>query len=346
MHPRGARRGARSRLGGPPRGFAIPRGEGGPRGSRRPSRDGARGGVARRPGAVRALPAGATILVVSGSPILLQIARALAGGLRGDDVLVEARLLSRRPEWRRLLPAADVAFADALAAPRSANRARVACASCASSARRTSPASARRSTGPPPRPRRTRLLMVSALNVLLSGAAPPPRRGSGTRGPPPLRDDAGTLPAPRRARRAAPALEARHRGRLVLEDAGRSVEGRSIHLATLGSGPPPGHPLVADARRRALGDTGAPRPRPRPARVGRPGAQRDPRRADAPGGADAQSRRGRTLRPPQRAGDRHQPRRAPPLHAGGAPAQGSARPLRVRSSASTCTTRTAGRRVG
>jgi hypothetical protein len=66
---------------------------------------------------LRVLPAGATILVVSGSPILLQIARALVGGLRGDDVLVEARLLSRRAEWRRLLPAADVAFADALAAP-------------------------------------------------------------------------------------------------------------------------------------------------------------------------------------------------------------------------------------
>ncbi len=66
---------------------------------------------------VRALPAGATVLVVSGSPILLQIAGAFVGGLRGDEVLVETRLLSPRAEWRRLLPAADVVFADALAAP-------------------------------------------------------------------------------------------------------------------------------------------------------------------------------------------------------------------------------------
>jgi DNA-binding transcriptional regulator YhcF (GntR family) len=67
--------------------------------------------------AVRALPAGATVVVVSGSPILLKIAGAFAGGLRGDEVLVETRLLSRRAEWRRLIPAADLVFADALAAP-------------------------------------------------------------------------------------------------------------------------------------------------------------------------------------------------------------------------------------
>jgi DNA-binding transcriptional regulator YhcF (GntR family) len=66
---------------------------------------------------VLSLPEGATILVVSASPILLQIAGAFAGGLRGDEVLVETRLLSRRADWRRLIPAADVVFADALAAP-------------------------------------------------------------------------------------------------------------------------------------------------------------------------------------------------------------------------------------
>jgi hypothetical protein len=33
------------------------------------------------------------------------------------------------------------------------------------------------------------------------------------------------------------ALEARHRGRLALEEVGRSVQGRPIHLATLGTGP-------------------------------------------------------------------------------------------------------------
>jgi len=60
---------------------------------------------------------GSTVVVVSASPILLQIAGAFAGGLRGDELLVETRLLSRRAEWRRLLPAADVVFADALAAP-------------------------------------------------------------------------------------------------------------------------------------------------------------------------------------------------------------------------------------
>jgi hypothetical protein len=67
--------------------------------------------------AIQALPVGSTVVVVSASPILLQIAGAFAGGLRGDELLVETRLLSRRAEWRRLLPAADVVFADALAAP-------------------------------------------------------------------------------------------------------------------------------------------------------------------------------------------------------------------------------------
>jgi DNA-binding transcriptional regulator YhcF (GntR family) len=66
---------------------------------------------------VRSVPEGATILVVSASPILLQIAGAFVNGLRGDEVLVETRLLSRRAEWRRLVPVADVVFADALAAP-------------------------------------------------------------------------------------------------------------------------------------------------------------------------------------------------------------------------------------
>jgi len=66
--------------------------------------------------AVLALAAGGTVLLVSGSPILLQIAQAIIGGLRGDELLVEARLVSRRAEWRRLLPAADLVLADALSA--------------------------------------------------------------------------------------------------------------------------------------------------------------------------------------------------------------------------------------
>jgi DNA-binding transcriptional regulator YhcF (GntR family) len=66
--------------------------------------------------ALAALPSGGTVLLVSGSPILLKIATAIIGGLRGDELLVEPRLVSRRAEWRRLLPAADLVLADALAA--------------------------------------------------------------------------------------------------------------------------------------------------------------------------------------------------------------------------------------
>jgi DNA-binding transcriptional regulator YhcF (GntR family) len=65
---------------------------------------------------ITALPGGATVLVVSRSSILLQFAAALVGGLRGDEVLVETCLASRRADWRRLLPAADIVFADALCA--------------------------------------------------------------------------------------------------------------------------------------------------------------------------------------------------------------------------------------
>ena len=66
---------------------------------------------------VLALPAGATILIVSRSAVVLKFAAALVGGLRGDEVLVETRLLSRRAEWRRLVPAADLVYADVLSAP-------------------------------------------------------------------------------------------------------------------------------------------------------------------------------------------------------------------------------------
>jgi GntR family transcriptional regulator len=67
--------------------------------------------------AVLALPAGATVLLVSRSPLVLSFAEAVIGGLRGDEVLVETRLLERRSEWRRLLPAADLVIVDALAEP-------------------------------------------------------------------------------------------------------------------------------------------------------------------------------------------------------------------------------------
>jgi DNA-binding transcriptional regulator YhcF (GntR family) len=63
---------------------------------------------------VLALPAGAAILFISGSPSVLSFAAALVGGLRGDELLVETRLVSRRAQWKRLLPAADIVYADVL----------------------------------------------------------------------------------------------------------------------------------------------------------------------------------------------------------------------------------------
>ena len=66
---------------------------------------------------IRALPAGAVVLVVSLSPIVLKFAEGFVSGLRGDEVLVETRLASRRAEWRRVVAAADLVFADVVAAP-------------------------------------------------------------------------------------------------------------------------------------------------------------------------------------------------------------------------------------
>jgi DNA-binding transcriptional regulator YhcF (GntR family) len=65
--------------------------------------------------AVGALAAGSVVLVVSHSPHVLSFARALVGGLRGDELLVETHRLERRAQWRRLAPVADLVFADALA---------------------------------------------------------------------------------------------------------------------------------------------------------------------------------------------------------------------------------------
>jgi len=65
--------------------------------------------------AVLRLPAGSTILVVSHSPTVLPFASVLLRTLRGDEVLVETRLARNAKEWRRLVPAADLVFADALA---------------------------------------------------------------------------------------------------------------------------------------------------------------------------------------------------------------------------------------
>lgn len=66
---------------------------------------------------IRALPEGAVVLIVSLSPIVLKMAENFVGSLRGDEVLVEARLASRRADWRRVAGVADVVFADVVAAP-------------------------------------------------------------------------------------------------------------------------------------------------------------------------------------------------------------------------------------
>jgi DNA-binding transcriptional regulator YhcF (GntR family) len=63
------------------------------------------------------LPAGAIVLVVSHASTVLPFAASVGHMLRGDDVLVEARLLSARREWRRLCAAADLVLADVLAYP-------------------------------------------------------------------------------------------------------------------------------------------------------------------------------------------------------------------------------------
>jgi GntR family transcriptional regulator len=66
--------------------------------------------------AVLALPPGSIVLVVSHSPSVLPFASVFLRSLRGDDVVVEARLLAAPREWRRLAPAADLVLADALSA--------------------------------------------------------------------------------------------------------------------------------------------------------------------------------------------------------------------------------------
>lgn len=64
--------------------------------------------------AALALPAGSVVLIVSHSPTVLPFATAFAQSLRGDELLIEARVLSASREWKRLLRAADLVFADAL----------------------------------------------------------------------------------------------------------------------------------------------------------------------------------------------------------------------------------------
>jgi hypothetical protein len=65
---------------------------------------------------IAALPSGAIVLVVSHAPTVLPFASVFLHSLRGDELLVEAQPLAEPARWRRLLAAADVVFADALAA--------------------------------------------------------------------------------------------------------------------------------------------------------------------------------------------------------------------------------------
>ena len=66
--------------------------------------------------AIQTLPEGAIVLVVSHCPTVLPFASVLLRTIRGEDSLVETRLLSQSREWRRLVPAADLVYADALSA--------------------------------------------------------------------------------------------------------------------------------------------------------------------------------------------------------------------------------------
>lgn len=64
--------------------------------------------------AALALPGGSIVLVVSHAPTLLPFASVFLRSLRGDEILVEARLLSAAREWRRLVRVADLVLGDAL----------------------------------------------------------------------------------------------------------------------------------------------------------------------------------------------------------------------------------------
>jgi GntR family transcriptional regulator len=66
--------------------------------------------------AILALPVGSIVLIVSRSPTVLPFASVLMRSLRGDEILVEPRLFSATKEWRRLVKAADMVFADGLSA--------------------------------------------------------------------------------------------------------------------------------------------------------------------------------------------------------------------------------------
>ena len=67
--------------------------------------------------AVAALKPGSIVLFVSHSPTVLPFASVFLRSLRGDEILVETRLLAAVREWKRLVKVADLVFADSLSAP-------------------------------------------------------------------------------------------------------------------------------------------------------------------------------------------------------------------------------------
>ncbi|HUG53372.1 MAG TPA: GntR family transcriptional regulator [Vicinamibacteria bacterium] len=64
--------------------------------------------------AVADLPVGSIVLFLSHSPTVLPFASVFLRSLRGDEVLVETRLLSAPREWKRLVRAADLVMTDSL----------------------------------------------------------------------------------------------------------------------------------------------------------------------------------------------------------------------------------------
>jgi len=75
------------------------------------------GGAAEESRALRGLPKGALVLVVSRSTRVLRYARGIVDSTRGDELVVSAQLLADAEAWRPVAAAADVVFADALSAP-------------------------------------------------------------------------------------------------------------------------------------------------------------------------------------------------------------------------------------
>jgi len=64
--------------------------------------------------AVAALPTGSIVLFLSHSPTVLPFASVFLKSLRGDEILVETRLLAQTREWKRLARVADLVLTDAL----------------------------------------------------------------------------------------------------------------------------------------------------------------------------------------------------------------------------------------